>query len=157
MNKLLPFGLLLLMGCEQSVAPIRPVTSQQGSTADQALAATSTDSYMRGFAQYEQCLWGNGICAVAASPDMETGRSGPALRTPRVRLTLRGQRLDVQFLTPFDPAVRVLTIRPNEEFFVAQPETDALGVNALKIKRGAYPVDANMGQYGGMHFNVQVF
>ncbi|WP_426492590.1 hypothetical protein [Hymenobacter sp. 102] len=156
MKQLFPFALLFLAGCEQATLPAQ-LPTPSAATADKALAATSTDSYMRGFAQYEQCLWGYGACAVAASPDMETGRSGPALRTPRVRLTLRGQRLDVQFLTPFDPEVRTVTIRPTEEFFVAQPETDALGANALKIKRGTYPVDARMGEFGGLHFNVQVY
>ena len=156
MNKFLPLALLLLAGCEQAVRPaIAPTTQQTSSNLTQQ--ALTTDSYMRGFAKYEQCLWGDGACAVAATPDMTVRTSGPDLRTPRVRLTLRQQRLDVQFLTPFDPNVRVVTIRPTDEFFVAQPETDALGVNAIKIKRGAYPVDARMGQYGGLHFNVQVY
>ncbi|RSK31751.1 hypothetical protein [Hymenobacter metallilatus] len=156
MNKLLPFSLLLLVGCEQSVAPTRPAVVQQQSS-DAAQQDPSTDSYMRGFAKYEQCLWGDGACAVAATPDMTERTSGPAIRTPRVRLTLRQQRLDVQFLTPFDANVRAITIRPADEFFVAQPETDALGASAIKIRRGTYPIDARMGQYGGVHFNVQVY
>ncbi|MCA8831074.1 hypothetical protein [Hymenobacter pini] len=156
MKQLFPLALLLLVGCEQAALPTQ-APAPQVAAANAAAPASSTDSYMRGFSKFDQCIWGTGICAVAASPDMETGRSGPALRTPRVRLTLRGQRLDVEFLTPFDPAVRILTIRPREEFFVAQPETDALGANAIKVLRGSYPIDQRVGEYGGLHFNVQVY
>ncbi|AHJ96915.1 hypothetical protein [Hymenobacter swuensis] len=156
MTKLLPLSLLLLCGCEQEITPSQTIS--QTSAANSTVArTTSTDSYMRGYAQYEQCLWGQGACGVASTPDMTERTGGPSLRTPRVRLTLRQQRLDVQFLTPFDPEVKVLTIRPTEEFFVAQPETDALGAHAIKIKRGAYPIDTRMGEYGGVHFNVQIF
>ncbi|RSK44226.1 hypothetical protein [Hymenobacter perfusus] len=156
MNKLLPFSLLLLCGCEQEITPNQTIS--QTSAANSAVARTaSTDSYMRGYARYEQCLWGDGICGVAATADMTERTGGPSPRTPRVRLTLNRQRLDVQFLTPFDAGVKVLTIRPTDEFFVAQPETDALGVHAIKIKRGAYPIDARMGEYGGVHLNVQLY
>lgn len=156
MKKLLPFSLLLLCGCEQEITPNR--TLGQASAASSTVArAASTDSYMRGYARHEQCLWGDGICGVAATADMAARTGGPSPRTPRVRLTLNQQRLDVQFLTPFDPQVKVLTIRPTEEFFVAQPETDALGVHAIKIKRGTYRIDERMGEYGGVHLNVQLF
>lgn len=133
-------------------------TIVQTASANSAVArVASTDSYMRGYARYEQCLWGDGICGVAATADMTERTGGPSPRTPRVRLTLNQQRLDVQFLTPFDPDVKVLTIRPADEFFVAQPETDALGVHAIKVTRGTYPIDKRMGEYGGLHLQVQLF
>ena len=156
MKKFLPFSLLLLCGCEQEVTPTRTIS--QTASANSAVARfASTDSYMRGYARHEQCLWGDGLCGIAATADMTARTGGPSARTPRVRLTLNNQRLDVQFLTPFDSNVKVLTIRPTDEFFVAQPETDALGVHAIKVKRGAYRIDERMGEYGGVHLNVQLF
>ncbi|MET4108171.1 hypothetical protein [Hymenobacter sp. UYP22] len=155
MKHFLPLA-LLLAGCEQAAVPARTPAAQVA-TANRYAQETSTDSYMRGYSKMDQCLWGNGTCAVGASADMTARSEGPSLRTPRVRLTLRQQRLDVQFLTPFDPSVRAVTIRPTEEFFIDQPETDALGASAIKILHGAYAIDRNMGQYGGLHFRVQVY
>ena len=63
----------------------------------------------------------------------------------------------MQFLTPYDPDVKIITIRPGEEFFVAQPETDALGAHAIKVKSGSYPIDHKWGENGGVHFNVQLY
>lgn len=156
MKQFLPLALLFLAGCEQAVVPAR-TPAAQATTANRIAQESSTDSYMRGYSKMDQCIWGNGTCAVGASADMTARTGGPSLRTPRVRLTLREQRLDVQFLTPFDPKVRAVTIRPAEEFFIDQPETDALGASAIKVLRGAYIIDHSMGQYGGLHFKVQVY
>ncbi|MBT9393630.1 hypothetical protein KLP40_10695 [Hymenobacter sp. NST-14] len=157
MKKLLPLGLLLLLGCEQAATS----DVQPAAAAAAARASVSVDSYMRGFALYDQCIWGYGACAVAvteANSPEATGRTSSApSRIPRVRLTLSPSRLHVQFLTPYDPDVKRITIRPGEEFFVAQPETDALGAHAIKVKSGTYPVDTNWGEHGGVRFNVQVY
>ncbi len=167
MKQLFPLALLLalLTGCERPAAP-EEVAPAPG-TARAALQSEPTvDSYMRGYAKYEQCLWGYGACAVAVTeadapaPDAPTTarQSSPATsRVPRVRLTLRQSSLHVQFLTPYDPEVKKITIRPGEEFFVAQPETDALGARAIKIKSGSYPIDHSWGENGGVRFNVQVY
>lgn len=157
MQKLLPFlTLVLLTSCEQTTPTVRPAASSastQQARPEQEI--TTTDSYMRGYALYENCIWGQGTCAVGASAEYRT--SGPTLRTPRVRLSLRQRQLFVQFLTPYDPAVSTITIRPGEDFFVAQPETEALGANAIKIKSGRYSIDTRTGDYGGVRFNVQLF
>ena len=161
MKKLLPLGLLLLLGCEQAAtSDVKPTPA---ATAEANLMAASVDSYMRGFAKYEQCLWGYGACAVAVTEAEATAPDGTARisnapsRVPRVRLTLRQDRLHVQFLTPYDPDVKKITIHPGEEFFVAQPETEALGARAIKVKSGVYPLDKKWGENGGVHFNVQVY
>ena len=159
MKKLFPLGLLLLLGCEQATtSDIKPTPA---GTAEASLREASVDSYMRGFATYEQCIWGYGACAVAVteanSPDATARTSNAPSRIPRVRLTLRQNRLHVQFLTPYDPDVKTITIHPGEEFFVAQPETEALGAHAIKVKSGSYPLDKKWGENGGVHFNVQVY
>ncbi len=168
MKQLFPLALplLLLASCEQPAATeIAPVP---GTAQANLQVAPSVDSYMRGYAKYEQCLWGYGACAVAATEEVEQpatdggntlSQSGVAAnpRVPRVRLWLSGKQLDVQFLTPYDPAVKKITIRDGEEFFVAQPETNALGAHAIKVKSGSYPIDEKWGENGGVHFKVQVY
>lgn len=154
MKKLVYLSLLLAFGCEQRAASDYAPQAQQ--SAALKAAPITVDSYMRGYAEYEQCLWGKGICAVASTPDLAR-TSGPDLRIPRVRLTLRKNTLEMQFLTAFDPEVDKLTIRPEEEFFIAQAETDALGANAIKVKQGTYSVDRKWGQYGGVRVDVQVY
>ena len=167
MKQLFPLALplLLLAGCEQPAAT--EIAPAPGTAQASLQIAPSVDSYMRGYAKYEQCLWGYGACAVAATEEPEqpatdgTPQSRASVatnpRVPRVRLSLSKKQLDVQFLTPYDPAVKKITIRDGEEFFVAQPETDALGVRAIKVKSGSYPIDEKWGQNGGVHFNVQLY
>ena len=158
MKKLFPLGLLLLMGCERPAADPAYAPTAQSAATDAVIAAPSVDSYMRGYSKDEQCMWGNGSCAIGVSQVESVARtSGAASRVPRVRLTLRNSRLDVQFLTPYDPAVRAIVIRSGEEYFVSQPETEALGVHAIKVKQGNYRLDPKLGEYGGVHFNVQVY
>lgn len=153
MKKLLPLALLFLAGCEQAATPD---LAPQAQSATQA-ALPSTDSYMTGYAKYEQCLWGKGICGVAVT-EASIARTGElSTRTPRVRLTLRQSQLDVKFLSAFDATVDEVTIRPGEEFFVAQPETEALGARAIKVKRGTYRIDRSWGEFGGVRLNAQVF
>ncbi|GAB3238255.1 hypothetical protein GCM10027346_30640 [Hymenobacter seoulensis] len=153
MKKLLPFSVLILAACEQPAATENAPQARQ--TAN--YAAQSVDSYVRGYAKYEQCVWGQGICAVAVTEASTTSTGTLSERTPRVRLQLRGNKLDAQFLTPFDSTVKVVTIRPNEEFFIAQPETEALGAKAIKVKQGTYRIERAWGEHGGVRLNVQLY
>lgn len=117
--------------------------------AGNAVGVPTVEARSHAFVMVEQCLRGNGNCAMAYDSSPLT------LRTPRVRVSVHDGKLDLLYLSPVDPAVMSFFLSPENEYYVDADVARDLGYKSIRVLSGSYQVDRTRGEFGGLLMNAR--